>query len=103
MLQDDLDNVFFNQEEFAENHNYNGSNIPIIVDDDKLIEMKLKSKEDNTDGIYSCSKLIYVKVSDVEDEPFVDQFVTLDGENYCVRSVSTEGEAYQIILGDNES
>lgn len=102
-LQDDLDNVFFNQEEFAELHSYKGNDIPVVVDDEKLTEMKLRSKEDHSDGLFSASKLIYVKESDVESEPFSGEYVEFDGKDYYIESVQNQNGIYTIILGANES
>lgn len=103
LLKSDMETVFFNTAGFADIHNYNGLNIPIVVDDDELTELKLRSKDDRADGIFSCSKLIHVQATDIEDEPFIDQLVTLDGETYYVKSVSAACGVYKIILRENDS
>lgn len=101
-LQNDIDNTFFNTNEFAEVHTYNGKKVKAIVDDDKLLEMKLRVNQ-HSDGLSSSQKVMIVKKTDMDSEPFADQYVILDGEQLCITNVQNSDGVYTITMGGIES
>lgn len=100
-MKQDMD-IFLSCEEFAETHEYNGLDIPVIVDEDKLMELKLRENE-HSDGIFQGQKLLYLKDTDVNTEPFEGQRITFDGEMYRVNSVEYANSMYTVILEDYQS
>lgn len=97
-LISDLD-VFFNEEEFAETHEFDGDNIQCVIDDDLLQENKLKS----TDGIYKGVKMFHVKASQLKGKPITNgDKLTFDGEYYYVTDCVDTNGVYTITLSANK-
>ncbi len=63
VMKDDVNNTFMNVDEFADMHTVDGKEIPVLVDDNEIIEREKKMKS-NMDGVYVKQKLIYVKADD---------------------------------------
>ena len=61
LLVQDAKNVFLNREEFADTHSINGKPMPVLVDDNEILERdKSKLMNVTITGIYKERKLIYV-------------------------------------------
>jgi hypothetical protein len=101
-LLEDLDNVFFNTEEFAESHTINGTDINIVVDNDTLADLYI-SKNANTDELFTDKILFYVRKKDLSFEPVPGQYIDFDGSGYLITDVKTDDASYTIVLGANES
>lgn len=89
-VKDDIQNVFFNLDEFAENHLINGKEILVVVDDDKMSEL-VESKFTPLDRIYEKMILFYVQKEALEFIPKVNGSFFFDGEMYQVADVSDDG------------
>lgn len=88
--------VFFNADEFAGEHILDGVPMAVIIDDDRLEDIKAKSQY--ADAIYNAEKLMFVRQDEWGIIPVVGQFVDLDGDVYRVMSV--KGSAVlEVILG----
>ena len=68
VMKDDVNNTFMNVDEFADMHTVDGKEIPVLVDDNEIIEREKKMKS-NMDGVYVKQKLIYVKADDFGRKP----------------------------------
>ncbi len=99
-LNDDLD-VFFNLEEFAEQHIVDGIEMPIIIDEDGLEELK-NLRDADYDGIYKAVLLFYVKKSDIGGKPAIDALMDMDDKTYRVIGASGNDNVIKIILGWND-
>lgn len=98
-------NVFFNLDEFGEEHELDGEVLPIIVVDSK--------SDDNFTGfpreqLYSSQevfkhyKTIYVKAADYF-VPKVNSIITLDGEDLYVDEASEDMGIIRILASSHES
>lgn len=58
VMKDDVNNTFMNVDEFADMHTVDGKEIPVLVDDNEIIEREKKMKS-NMDGVYVKQKLFY--------------------------------------------
>ncbi len=96
-FQKDLDTVLFNTNEKAVIRRVNGKEMTIIIDDDKLAELKQKSQGQYADGIYSASLLIFVRAKELTYRPAYDSDLEIGDRIYQVVAVSGE-ELLQIIL-----
>jgi len=76
-IQDDISNIFLNEEEFAEDHNIDGQQILCIIDEDKSISNK-------NDGVFLIRRSLFVKESDLGYRPVPDQKLNIDGEYFYV-------------------
>jgi len=103
-LNDDL-NVFFNLNEFAEDHELDGVVVPLVV-----VETQ---SNDHVNGfpreqlyaaqeVFKQLKTIYVKSTDYF-VPKVDSVITLDNEEYYVDDASEEHGVIRIVVSANES
>ena len=54
VMKDDVNNTFMNVDEFADMHTVDGKEIPVLVDDNEIIEREKKMKS-NMDGVYAVS------------------------------------------------
>ena len=98
-LQQDIDNVFFNTDEFAEPHNINGRSVNIIKDDDKAERLG----NSGTVGVFGSIIVYYVKASDLPNKPKIGDIQDFDDVFYEVVEVKEEFGVYEIILRGSES
>lgn len=102
LIRDDISTVFLNLEEFAAIHDVNGREIPVLVDNNELIEREKKAKS-NMDGVNVKTTLIYVKARDYGALPPVGYALRLDGKVYRVTDATNEDGVYSIHLEMNRS
>lgn len=101
-LEKDSENTFFNLNEFAEFHDVDGEKIPVVVDNETLLQLDL-GKTVETDGIFQDNKMFFVQKKYMPDQPVIDQIMEFDGEPYRVGNVLEDFGGYTIILKGNES
>lgn len=92
-LNEDL-NIFFNFEEFGEEHTINTQKLNVIVDNEVL---KQRNKKEY-DGILQADILYYVKASDIIKKPVSGDFQKFDGAPYTVFDVKLDSGIYEVIL-----
>lgn len=102
VLQADIDNTFMNLEEFADIHIVDGKEIPVLVDDNEIIERQKKMKS-NMDGMYVKQKLIYVKASDFGVLPAIGRQIMFDGKRYLITDSTDEQGMYAITMEANRT
>lgn len=104
IIKEDLEEVFFDLEEFAEFHEINGKQILVILDENELAERRATKKEGrHYDGVYTASILLYVKAEDYGSRPKVGSVVRVDGKTYSVIEAVDESVVYSITLGANRA
>ena len=102
-IRNDIREVFMNTDEFAALHELNGrKNVPLIVDNNELIERSKKAKSD-MDGINVKTTLIFIKARDFGALPPVGYALRLDGVSYRVTDAMNEDGVYSIHLEANRS
>ncbi len=101
LLESDVENTFMNTDEFSEMHIVNGKEMPVMIDNNELIERKKKANE-NMDGIYVNQKLLYVSASDFGSLPKQGSILILDGRTYRVDEAVSEAGIYSITIGANK-
>lgn len=94
-------NVFFNLNEFAEEHELDGNIIPLVVVDSKSDANFSRSGYSReqlyaSQEVYKKYKTIYVKSSDYE-KPLVDSEIYLDNEQLYVEEVSEDMGVIRIL------
>lgn len=99
-LEKDFHDAFFNLNEFAELHNIDGKNIPVVVDNDTLLALNL-GKNADSDGIFEDAKLFFVMKENLEHEPVIGQIMEFDGETYPIGNILEDFGGYAIILRGN--
>lgn len=100
-LQEDIDTVFFNVDEFSEIHLIDDIPMPIVIDEDELEEYKNR-RDGDYEGFHRASVLFYVKKDDIGDKPAVNSVLELDDRTYLVLASSDENGIIKIVLEWNE-
>lgn len=103
-ILEDLD-VFFNDEEMADEHELQGETLVIVVVDSQsnnditgFPNVQMYSSQE----VYKQYKTVYVKASEFHI-PRIDSIITLDGEEYYVEDANDEKGIIRIVLSLNES
>jgi hypothetical protein len=96
-IAEDVDNVFFQTEEFAETAVIDGRSVPIILDDDAL-----QGKSDvYAMGLAEGERLIFIKEKDLRRLPQPGEQMTIDDKQWYVRhSLSNQG-VFELRIGRN--
>lgn len=85
LVQSDVEDVFLNSEEFAEEHVINGDKVRCILD--KVINEA--HSEDSYVGVFVNQLKICVRTGDILT-PEEGDLIQVDGSNHIVQSVSEE-------------
>lgn len=98
-VYEDVDNIFMSQEWVAQKRLVNGTEMPVVVDTEKLSELRKYSQGKYAEDLYRAELLIFVKPADLGYPPAKGSIFKLDGDVYRVIEVTGE-TLYRIILGD---
>lgn len=101
IVREDIQNMFLNLEEFAEEHMVNNKKIKIIIDNNEMIEREKRDKS-YVRGIYKRQFLIYVAAKDYGPLPGLGTTIILDGNVFLVADAINEMGVYSIILEANK-
>lgn len=81
-VKDDVDNIFFNIDEFAENHIVDGKEYPIVIEEEDVrrhsAHWEAGAKQNFDTGLYNAHTILYIKVSDYGPRPKVGKYLELD-------------------------
>ena len=102
ILKNDIENVFLNQNEFAEEHLVDGVSMKIIIDNNEMLEREKRYKSIE-DGIFHKQVLFYVSAAEFGGLPRVGRILMLDKKSYTVTDAIREGSMYSISLEANKS
>lgn len=86
MAMDDLNKVFFNNTEFAEECSWGKTKIVAVVDDDSLIRKYSAEFSSLSQG----SHLIYVAENQFTKAPFINEVVVFNHNTYTIDEVKRE-------------
>lgn len=100
-IENDLDDTFFNLDEFAELHKIDGNEIPVVVDNETLIQLNM-GKTAHSDGIFTDSIVIFVQKKYLDYEPVIGQVIDFDGVTYPIDNVLSDTGGYTVVLRGNE-
>ena len=99
IVREDIRNIFLDTEEFGTPHLINDRKIPIVIDDNEMIEREKRSTgTDSAEGIYKRQILFYVAASEFGPLPAVGRRLTLDGRPYQITDAINEDGLYSISL-----
>ena len=94
----DIDNVFFQTDEFAECVIIDGREVPIITDNDALNG----KSEVYTAGLSEGEQLIFIKQKDLLRRPMEGEQMTINGKQWYVRHSLLNMGVYEIRIGRNQ-
>ncbi len=97
-IKEDL-NIFFNADEFGEDHVIDKKVVNIIVDTETL---KSRNKKEY-DGIVQADILYFAKEDDLLKEPIPDSVQMFDGVPYIIFDAKLDEGVYEVILQANKN
>lgn len=93
----DLNNVFFNLDEFAETHTIGDSDpVPSIIETD--VTQPLDSEKVRFKGAYSDRIRLFVRQSDIPFKPDYDAVFPVDNVEYQVKNVNNYMGIWELTL-----
>lgn len=98
-LKQDLEETFFNIDEFGEEHIVDRKPRKVIIDNETLKERNKKEY----DGILVADLLYYIKEYDLDKEPIPEGVQLFDGNVYTIVDVKLDSGMYEIILRAGKS
>jgi hypothetical protein len=94
-LAADIDKVFFNEGEFAENAMIDGKSVPIILDDDAL-----QGKSDvYAMGLAEGDRLIFIREKDLYRLPQPGEQMTIGDKQWYVRHAVSNAGIFELRIG----
>ena len=97
VIASDIDDVFFDTDEFAEIATVDGKPVPIILDNDALNG----KSELYTAGLSEGEQLIFIKQKDMLRRPMEGEQITINGKQWYVRHSLLNMGVYEIRIGRN--
>ena len=98
----DIDAVFFNTDEFADEHTVNGKKLLAVLDENTLIDRSAHweggAKQSFDQGLYRADATLFVKCKELGGRPKVSSPMLVDGKKYLVDSVDEDAGVYCVAL-----
>jgi len=95
IIANDVDAVFFNESEFAEEAIIDGKPVPIIMDNDAL-----NGKSDvYAAGLAEGEQLLFIKEKDLFRLPQLGEQITINDKQWYVRHAISNMGVYEIRIG----
>ena len=99
MIESDIDEVFFNPNEFGEEHSLDGKRMVLIIDENALIQRRSGGEL----GLECSSLVVYAKRSDLPRTLSEGTKLNLDGRIYLVDEYSEDAGVVTLMLGQNRT
>ena len=98
VIASDVDDVFFDTDEFAEEAIVNGKPVPLIPDNDAL-----NGKSDvYAAGLSEGEQLIFIKEKDLPRRPMEGEQITINNQQWYVRHLLSNMGVFEIRIGRNQ-
>lgn len=95
----DLDNVFFNLDEFAEEHRIEGAVIPVVCDNDQLNKLK----KGQIIGLVEADMLIMAKEMDLPKNLDPGRLLNVDGREMIIVNSGRDMGLAEVALRQNRT
>ena len=98
-IQQDLDTVFFNLDEFAELHRVEGAEIAVVVDSDQLNKLK----KGQILGLIEADMLLMGRASDFPADLEPGRLLNVDGRELLVANSGKDMGLTEVALSQNRN
>lgn len=95
-------NIFFNVDEFADLHEVNGQQMPVVFDAD-ILKQRASYRDIPIDGVYYAKLVVFVKTASLGKPPVIGSVLRLDGNIFLVSDVSEANGILELTLEANET
>lgn len=105
-VAEDVENVFFNENEHADLHIIDDKEMPSVVDEDTVIDRNAHweggAKQSFDSGVYKARTKLWVKAVDYGPKPKVGKILTIDKKRtYTVAACNEQAGVYCMVLERN--
>lgn len=98
VIQNDINQTFFNTDEFCDYHTIDGKQMTVLIDNLELSKRDPSGTKDS-DGLYTDTMMIFVPVKEFGARPKVKRRIVLDGKRtYSIEKVDEEDGMYIFTL-----
>ncbi|MGN0338654.1 MAG: hypothetical protein ACI4EE_14265 [Lachnospiraceae bacterium] len=103
--QDDLENAFFDLDEFASTHTIDGKECAVLLMDTSVADGKMSyglmkaTLNPKESAINKVTHILFVREGDMRQKVTVNSLITLDNRKLFVQSVQKTEGVYKIALG----
>ena len=98
-IRQDIDTVFLNLEEFAEQHRIEGKEIPIVIDNNELTKLK----QGQILGLVDADMLIFGRCEDFPDDMNPGRLLNVDGREMIVTNTGVDMGMIEVALKQNRT
>lgn len=100
---EDIDTVFFNGEEHADEHNVDGKDVLVVLEEygikDHSAHWEAGAKQNFDTGLYTRKATLYIKVADYGPKPKQDKRIVIDRKRtYSIKKCTEERGVYRMTL-----
>lgn len=95
LIASDIDNVFFNTEEFADIYIIDGRDVPVVQDDNRILE----KSDISALGTALGEGLIFIKEKDMPRLPSGGEEMNINNKKWYVRDAKNNKGVYEIRIG----
>ena len=99
-VQEDLNSVFLNLDEFADLHRIEGKEVPVVIDSDIMAKLS-KIGDNRIHGMDEADMVIMGKASDLPENLDPGRLLNLDGREVIVVTTTSEMGLVQIAVRQN--
>lgn len=99
----DIDNVFLNFDEFGEYHDVEGKQVLMIIDNDKLAELKMSQKEKSQIlELVEADLLLYARTADLPKSLEPGNLINFDGKVMIIRYSNAAMGITELAIAQNK-
>lgn len=99
-IKQDLSDVFLNLDEFADLHQIEGKEVPVVIDSDIMAKLS-KIGDNRIHGMDEADMVIMGKASDLPENLDPGRLLNLDGREVIVVTTTSEMGLVQIAVRQN--
>lgn len=103
LIKADIDNVFFNSADFAEEHELNGLNVMCIVDNDALNRRTAQIVLDELSSIGKTEISIFIATASIAKKLMAGSAVIFDGRQYVINNLYENDGITELMLEQNRN
>ena len=102
VVDDDIQNVFMNSEEFGTKHTLNNREVICVIDEEKFQQKQKNGLISTEEGVFQNGFTLFIGKPHLNTRPHVGEKITVDNVKYEVAASKYDMGMYEIDLFRNE-